>query len=239
MLAQMMLRVGYQGYEEGNLLGLLHALSDAVDQHFTWFGTDNPAVLMAMSRRPTSSRTSPRCSAACSSAITRSRPGSTRPATRRVIEIIPTLVRLWPEARFIFAKRRGIENVVSRLSKFPEHSFEYHLQDWAKNMRAWRLVKAELPTLAGIEVDQQDMLRDPIGVAVRIGRLLGLSPLQQAQIVGHMTSERPQQSHSGSAERVLSLADPGWSPDDVARFMRHCKAEMDAYGYTMDERYRD
>lgn len=237
MLARIMLKVGYHGFEEGNLLGLLYTLNDAVDQHFTWFGTDNPAVLIAHVEPASMKRQIGEMFRQVFERHHPQPPWFDKTGNPTVIETIPMLVQIWPHARFIFAKRRAIENVVSRLIKFPDHSFEYHLQDWARNMGAWREVRAAMPELACIEVDQQDMVRDPIGVALRIGTLLGLSPLQQAQIVGSMTSERPQQSSFGSAERVLSLADTGWTPADVDRFVQHCKTEMDAYGYTFDERY--
>lgn len=37
----------------------------------------------------------------------------------RMIKCVPRLKRAWPNAKFIFVKRRGIENLESRIKKFP------------------------------------------------------------------------------------------------------------------------
>src|SRR5208283_5389393 len=74
-----------------------------------------------------------------------------------MIRAVPTLKRLWPDSVYLFAKRRGIENVVSRVSKFWAHDFEYHCADWAKNMAAWRETRERIPADAYLEVDQQDL----------------------------------------------------------------------------------
>lgn len=72
-----------------------------------------------------------------------------------MIFAIPVLLKLWPESVFIFAKRRAIENVKSRLKKFPNHNFDYHCSDWAKNMSAWRQIRTQLPASKFVEIDQQ------------------------------------------------------------------------------------
>ncbi len=239
MLAHVLLTVGYSGFREGNLLGLLNTLNRAIDQHFVWFGTDNPDVLMSRVDADAMKREVGDIFRRALENEHPIPPWFDKSGNPDVIQIIPVLLDLWPDARFIFAKRRGIENITSRLTKFPGHSFEYHLRDWARNMRVWREIRAAFPDLACIEVDQQDMLTNAHDVAARIGGLIGLSPSQQAEVAEILRRERPQQTSVGSTERVLSIEDTGWSPADVARFLEHCKTEMDAFGYTMDGRYRD
>lgn len=46
----------------------------------------------------------------------------------------PIVKELWPSSVFVFAKRRGIENVISRTRKFLGESLENHCADWARNM---------------------------------------------------------------------------------------------------------
>jgi hypothetical protein len=237
MLAHLLISAGYSGFREGNFLGLLRHIERLLGNYFNWFGTDNPEVLMSRIDREEL--------LADIAELFRRRlekehpiaPWFDKSGNPEVIELIPTLVQMWPSARFVFAKRRSIENIVSRLKKFPEHPFEYHCRDWAKNMSAWRAVRAALPDLACIEVEQQDMVKHPAVVAAELGELLGLPPDRQAGLIKIMGSERPQQTTAGSTERVMSLASTGWSPADVDLFLTHCKAEMDAFGYTLDETY--
>lgn len=237
MLAQLLLSAGYSGFREGNLFGLLHTLHAAIDQYFVWFGTDNAEVLMSRVDRDAIKR---EVAAIFRRTLEHEHPippWFDKSGNPDVIELIPELLDLWPDARFIFAKRRAIENVTSRMAKFPEHHFEYHVQDWARNMRAWRQLRATLPDLACTEVDQQDMLRAPAAVAARIAALIHLDSVREAEMVRLLQTERPQETGFGSSERVLSLDDTGWSSPDIALFMQHCHHELDAYGYSLDEHY--
>ncbi len=237
MLAHVLLTIGYSGFREGNLFGLLHTLQTAIDQYFVWFGTDNEEVLMSRIDRDGLKREVAQIFRGALDQQHPIPPWFDKSGNPEVIELIPVLLDLWPGARFIFAKRRAIENVTSRLSKFPEHSFEYHLQDWARNMNAWRTIRHVLPESARIEIDQQDMLRDPDDTAARIAGLVGLAPARVGEVATLLREERPQETGFGSSERVLSLEDTGWSDADVALFDRHCAAELKAYGYSRDEFY--
>lgn len=238
VLAHVLLSVGYSGFREGNLFGLLHTLNLAIDQYFVWFGTDNEEVLMSRIDRDAMKLEVGEIFRRAVEDQHPIPPWFDKSGNPEVIEVIPQLLELWPDAHFIFAQRRAIENVVSRLSKFPEHSFEYHLRDWARNMRAWRELRLAMPDLPCTEIDQQDMLQDPVGVADRIGDLIGLDAARREAVAEILRLERPQQSGFGSSERLLSIEDTGWSPADVALFTEHCGPEMAAYGYTLDERYR-
>jgi hypothetical protein len=80
-----------------------------------------------------------------------------RPA---MIIAAPILRRIWPEARFIFMKRRGIENIISRMTKFPALSFEDHCRDWRAAMESWVAIRDALAG-AAIEIDQLAMATRP------------------------------------------------------------------------------
>ena len=73
----------------------------------------------------------------------------------------PIIQQLWPGSGFVFAKRRGIENVISRVKKFPGESFENHCAGWAGTMRVWRKVRELLPPGCFIEIEQRDMIEKP------------------------------------------------------------------------------
>jgi hypothetical protein len=155
-----------------------------------------------------------------------------------MVEAMPILHRIWPSARFIFAKRRGLENIVSRVVKFPRHDFTYHCVNWAGTMAAWRQVRAEHPELPGVEVDQRDISEAPAETARMIGEFLELDPPAQERMSATMTRDRPQETRPGSAARVLTLEETGWTEEQMKIFERECGAQMRAYGYTTDARYR-
>ena len=229
---------GFKGYREGNLLGLMQIIGYQVDTYFQRAGRQNPQVLAGhvspeMIYHPireifkqTFETLNPR------------RPWVDKTCNAQAILALPDLVYLWPDCRVIFAKRRGIENVVSRLKKFPERDFAYHCRDWALNMSSWRNMRERLEPWRCREIDQRDLIVAPSTVAAEIGTLLSLDSAAQARMEHIFLTLRPQQTAPGTAERVSSLQDVGWTDSEVEEFLRTCGQEMDCYGYTLDQTYR-
>jgi len=88
-----------------------------------------------------------------------------------------------------------------------------------------------------IEIDQQEMIQRPQDAARRLAGLLHLQPLHEELITRTLKFNRPQQMEPGSATRRLSLMSVDWSDQQREVFLKHCRSEMIAYGYAMDESY--
>jgi Sulfotransferase family len=235
-LAEGMLRAGYNGYREGNFLSLITVLGRLIERHFAVFGNDGPNVLASAVDRKALHRDIAVVFRNVVNGLNPTPPWFDKTGNPEMIEAIPTLLDLWPASVFIFAKRRAIENIVSRLKKFPAHNFEYHCRDWARNMEAWRLMRDKIPANIRVEIDQQDMIRDPGAAARAIGTLLGLGDAQVAAMAQAFQKDRPQETEAGTAQRILDLKDL-WDAPRRAMFERICGPEMKAYGYSLDESY--
>ena len=238
ILARAAFTAGYSGFHEGNFLSLLRILERDIDRHFATFGTVDPRVLI--------SRIDPGPLKTAIFNIVRQVVDAQqsnvlwfdKSGNPEMIEAIPILRSLWPRAVFIFAKRRGIENVLSRMQKFPNHAFDYHCADWARNLTAWRQMRETTPDLAALEIDQRDIVLRPIETAQAIIAHLELDRAVADGVAAVFRNERPQETERGSAERVVSLERTGWTEIQMDKFARLCGGEMDNYGYTMDEMYR-
>lgn len=236
-LVKALVTVGYHGYNEGNFLPLMRIIERAVDNHFAIFGKPNPNRLTAQIDRTKLLHGI--------QGIFRQLANEAHPhplwfdksGHAEMIPAIPILRRLWPDSVYVFCKRRAIENVASRLKKFPAQDFERHCAGWAKIMAAWRAVRAELPAEVFLEVDQQDLIRDTEGISARIAALLQLDAEQQRTLIKTFKSRRPQETTKGSAAQVHSLESIGWSAAQLATFQRHCGPEMEAYGYGSGSEY--
>jgi Sulfotransferase family len=154
-----------------------------------------------------------------------------------MILVIPILRELWPGSVFVFAKRRGIENVISRMKKFPDMPFENHCADWAGSMAAWRTIRPQLPPGCFIEVEQRDMIQQPERTARSLCAFLHVDASAVPAACKVMSTHRPQESEKGSASKTLSLAESGWTVEQTETFLKHCETEMKEFGYTMDEYY--
>lgn len=150
------------------------------------------------------------------------------------ISMIGVINEIWPRSRFIFMKRRGIENIVSRMRKFTHYSFQEHCRDWANIMSLWA---SSRPIVEGryIELDQYDMLNNPAKVAQDVAIVLGLSPPQQTKLFSLISSGRHERSAGNPVLGGLEAA--GWDNDQKEQFVQLCSAEMDRYGYSLDSSY--
>ncbi len=229
---------GYHGFAEGNFLTLIRALDIAVDRHWDIFANDKKRVLVTVVDREKLKDDLARLVAATAEALQPGVPWLDKTGNPEMIEVIPTLRRIWPDSHFILAKRRAIENIVSRMKKFPRHSFAYHCTNWARNMAAWRELRAAEPALPAIEVDQRDISAQPAETAARIAAFLDIGPEGMENIRRTFVHDRPQETEPGSADRVLSLATTGWSAEQIGTFHLHCDHEMACHGYSFDETYR-
>jgi hypothetical protein len=155
-----------------------------------------------------------------------------------MILAIPALRALWPSAVFLFAKRRGIENIVSRLKKFPHLDFTYHCKDWARNMFTWRQLCDATPGLFYVEIDQWDIASQPDETADTISHFLELSTDEAATIADEFRRDRPQETTPGTASHTLTLAETGWSAVEQDIFQRFCGNAMAENHYTTDASYR-
>jgi len=225
------LSAGYNGYREGNFLGLINEISTRIDRHFRTFGTTHSSILTAHLRPDRLKEEIFLRIRALVDELNPMAPWLDKTGNPDMILALPWLFRLWPSCYVIFARRRGIENILSRTKKFASLDFTYHCADWARNMAAWREVRPTLPAARWIEIDQREIASDPQGVAERLGRLLKLDHAQVATLHSRFASERPQQTDEGSADRVYTLEETGWGPDQVAIFLRVCGPEMESYGY--------
>jgi len=236
-LVDVMLAAGYSGYREGMFLSLLHTLDEAITRHFAIFASDagdkilignvDAAQLKEQFFHVVRDKTN---------ALNANGPWFDKTGNPEMIRALPIIKRLWPESVVIFAKRRGIENVMSRIRKFPAHDFQYHCKDWAANMLAWRQTRDLIGANSYVEVDQYDMIQNPGQVAAQLGALLGVADVEP--LIQTMRSNRPQQTDANSAERVLNIDSLNWSQQQLLSFGRFCGAEMEAYGYSYDETYK-
>jgi hypothetical protein len=148
---------------------------------------------------------------------------------------VPIVARAWPSGRFIFLKRRGIENVSSQMRKFPMSSFDQNCRRWAQVMAGWRQIRSAIPGKF-LELEQRALLHNPHGSALRVGTLLDLSTIEIDGLGTQLCILRPEVTDS--PERIVSgMNESGWSSEMIETFYRICGAEMDAYGYTYDARY--
>ena len=157
--------------------------------------------------------------------------------TPTMIRTAPLLKAVWPEARFIFMKRRGIENMLSRLRRCPEIPFDDHCRGWAESMASWVAVRDALGASA-VEIEHLDMARQPAAVAKAIGRLLALTDQEETGVRHALAVSRPERSTESFAA-VHDLATLPWTGAQIAAFREICGPAMRRFGYGETRAYYD
>ena len=142
-----------------------------------------------------------------------------------MIKAAPYVAECFPDAKFIYLRRNGISNVLSRLRKFGG-SFSAHCLDWAGAMQEWTATRDRLPDF--LELQQEEMLRDPEEVAERIGRYLGETGAAAAICASLRLGSR---ERTGAGIGRATLEETGWSTQECETFLRLCGPTMRMFGY--------
>ncbi len=153
------------------------------------------------------------------------------------VRAVPFIHQTFPNARFVFCYRRALENVESRLRKWPAVAFETHCSEWGEIMSTWRRVRAELEPHQFWEVEIHRLFLDPTGEAIRLRNLVGGVEDDVAVIRDTLTEEKPSMIAGSEVGRVLDLDSMSWSSHQRTTFLKFCQTELDWWGYTLDHRY--
>ena len=151
------------------------------------------------------------------------------------IRSAPAMLRMLPKARFVYCQRRGIENVLSRVKKFPQNPFWYHCRSWAETVHAWHEVKDSLGERC-LAIEQHRLANQPVAVAAELSRFLGLSETEAEGLLHILTVRRVEQTRPAMEHRELGLDETGWDEGLINVFMTECGKAMELAGYSTEGR---
>ena len=240
-LALALLKSGYyEGHGEGHLLPLAKQLLTTVDAYYDAYQAGHEARGSSDTRlRATHGAAFQRMVRRGFVQLTQATYPSGRwidkTPTAEMVRAAPLMQEMWPHARFIFLKRRVIENILSRRRKFPGDTLENHYLDWVDVLSAWLQVRSRLGP-AAMEVDQLDLAQDGGAAGVAIAQFLDLPEDAAARFRMALATDRPEQT--GTLGAVGTLDGLGLPPDDRRGLVAACARVMAAYGYSYGAGYR-
>lgn len=150
-----------------------------------------------------------------------------------MIRSLPIIADYYPEARFIFMQRNGIDNVLSRARRFRRQPFDKHCKDWAASVISWQQLKSQLSKDYFLEIDQRHMAEDPAKLADRLAIFLEIADQDKiAKLVELLSGQTENTSErSLDASVRLFLEDSGWEETKVFDFLFYCYAAMKKMQY--------
>ncbi len=239
MVAALRGGAGIAGYNEGHLLSIMQDLINLIVNHVVEQRKKNPSDLVMMAHLKTDDLIKDvmeMMKKRMEAQFKGQKVWLDKTPDGRMVRAIPYLILMWPKARFIFTKRRAIENIESRLRKFKHLTFERNCEHWAKAMELWDKFKENIPERQRIEIDQREMALDPQDVAEKLGKFLGLDSKQIRGISDVFTNERHE--YTGGNEKVVkALGELGWSEEQLSIFRNICSPMNAKFGYSEDSNY--
>jgi hypothetical protein len=224
----------FVGCGEGHLLSLAHALLATVDHHYQRGGND-PSTALGRVSIDAFQKLIRRTFVKLLPELYSTKRWLDKTPTVEMVRASLLMQELWPNARFIFMKRRVIENVLSRRRKFPEDTTENHYSDWAAVMTAWLAVREKLGD-AALEIEHRQLVLDPDAVATSIGGFLQIPDADAARLRRYLTKNRPEQTDENFGA-TYSLDRLELDENDARRLTTVCDPLMYALGYSYDETY--
>ena len=152
-----------------------------------------------------------------------------------MIHSLHVIMSVWPQARVVFTRRRGLENVESRRRKFPEQDFVGHCNDWTGAMLTWDELKTIVPDGQRMEIDQYELVNDLSGAIDRFGRVLDLDSEQGSALRNYFQGSTPERTSSDW--NPVAFDELSWSDEERTQFLEICGGAMETFGYTLDESY--
>jgi len=153
------------------------------------------------------------------------------------VHAVPFALEVFPKARIIFCYRRALENVASRLRKWPSVPFTAHCQEWVAIMKTWRSLRSTLPSQQWFEVDQLDIAKHSKEIACRLGKWLNLGEAQVKAMHACFSEQRASMINGSFPKRVLDIEQIEWPNQQKQEFLKICHSEMQEWSYTLDASY--
>jgi hypothetical protein len=157
-----------------------------------------------------------------------------------MLSALPFMLKVFPNAKVIFCKRRGIENVESRMRRFPSVKFNTHCSQWSRNMSEWRRIKEIINEEFDhsdwfCEVEQYNLQFNPQKEVKKLEKLLDLNNKQKVQFINILKNKSPQQTSKPS--KASCITNNSWTDEQREIFVISCAKEMELFNYSMNENY--
>ncbi len=152
------------------------------------------------------------------------------------ILLAPQLNTFHQQPYFLHCARRHLDNVQSKLKKFPDRTLEQHCREWAECNMGWLRSREQLEDNF-VDFDFYDLATDPEAIARRIGDYIKLSETDVQAFSAYLISKRPQASADRDLTQFLKLSEIDWTDDEKQAFTDICSPVGERLSYGMEDYY--
>lgn len=226
--------IGYFGWREGYVFPLVYKLHDLIDDHLKEVRNFNGPDFAVSAINPDKLKSDIINSVADIYKTDANNIGwFDKTPGWEMVSSAPRLLSFWPKAKFIFCKRRGIDNIESQIRRFGDPtkrgiSFRDLCYGWSRTMEAWTLVKDTLGD-AAIEMEHHDLASTPSAIAEKLAQFLKIDGEYKRKLAEILTNNYPEKTATNFSWKPLDMTD--WSKKQQDDFLSICGPAMNEYGY--------
>jgi hypothetical protein len=218
--------IGFRGFAEGHLLGLVPAIEETMARYYDTWKADNVDGTMLNNMRLTKLVLRYRATfREMFEELTGPPPWLDKNASPSIMPYLEVIQSIWPDAAFIFTRRRPVDFIFSAINKFPERRFEHLCEVVGFTFNNWETQKARLNRF--IEVDQSE-LYDAVVLA---DKLLEFLQVDRQCRPGLIENLRFQVERTANSYAPHLLTDFQLTPEMIAIFNKQCSSIMERYYY--------
>jgi Sulfotransferase family len=223
---------GISGFSEGHFLRMFARIEQTIAQYYKDEAANNvPGTLLNAIPIGHIVESYRRTARSITDAIHNDKIWFDKTAHGGMVGSLPFFKSLWPQAKIIYAKRRPIENLESRLKKFNHMSFANHCQDLKYIFQTWATMRHRIDDW--LEVDQYDLFCEPIETTKVISKFLHLEPGAERAFCETIANTRPERTTTSYAPRKFS--ELSWPESDKKIFVAELDGVMKLFRYGYEE----
>jgi len=219
---------GISGFAEGHLLMLFVRVEQAISKYYQDEASNNlPGTLLHAMPMPKLATAYRDLARSILDEAHGDKPWFDKTAHGGMVGALPFFRSVWPGAKIIFTKRRPIENLQSRLKKFPHMSFAEHCADLRYVFVTWANVREQIGNW--LEVEQYDLVAECEATCKAITNFLGLD--SKASEAFYQTVLNTQPERSAPSYEPLKFANLNWDAAKKEIFIRELDEVMKLHNY--------
>lgn len=135
--------------------------------------------------------------------------------------------------RFLFCKRRGIDNIQSNSRKWPGRIFGDRCKEWASIIDMWETVSPRL-TSPIMEVDFYDLNYRRRETTIRIADFLQVTTAEQQAMAAYLENNSPERTAEMADGIGQPLSATGWTDSEKEQFVALTGGTMQRSGYGLE-----
>lgn len=135
--------------------------------------------------------------------------------------------------RFLFCKRRGVDNIQSNSRKWPDRVFGERCQEWASIIDLWDITSPKISSPV-MEVEFYDLNYRRRETTIRIADFLQVTTAEQQAMANFLEKNSPERTVEMADGIGQPLSATGWTDSEKEQFVSLTGATMKRSGYGLE-----